>query len=183
MTTWQGALIQKYPTLFVRPFRGVAFAPGYPRCAPGWQHVVTRLVERVAAAANDGSVYFTQMVCEHGVLRTHWSSRSEIPQQLALKIEEAIGLAEARSASACIDCGAEGRLFATDFVLAPLCRLHQRGTPVPIVAGRDVYLRRGVVRQRPVLVCSRYDWESDAFLDLPTSADSRPKRLSDDCEL
>lgn len=175
MTMWQGELIQKYPALFVRPFRGVAFAPGYPRCAPGWQHVVTRLVERVAAAANDGSVYFTQMVCENGVLRAHWSSRSEIPQRLALKIEEAIGLAEARSASACIDCGSEGRLFATDFVLAPLCKCHLRGIPVPIVAGRDVFLRRGIVRERPVLIRSRYDWESDTFHDLPPSADPKAK--------
>lgn len=175
MSTWQGLLIKKYPTLFVRRFRGVAFAPGYPRCAPGWQEIVTRLVERVAAAATDGSIYFTHMVCEHGVLRTHWSSRSEIPQRQVLQIEEAIGLAEARSASACIDCGAEGRLFATDFVLAPLCKLHQRGTPVPIVAGRDVFLRRGVVRERPVLLRSRYDWESDAFLDLPTSANPTAK--------
>ncbi|MHC2676989.1 hypothetical protein ACVI1J_009152 [Bradyrhizobium diazoefficiens] len=173
--TWQEQLIRRNPALFVRSFRGVAFAPGYPRCAPGWQHVVTRLVERVAAAANDGSVYFTHMVCENGVLRTHWSSRSEIPQRSALKIEEAIGLAEARSASACIDCGAEGRLFATDFVLAPLCKVHQRGTLVPIVAGGDVFLRRGVLRERPVLVQSRYDWDSDAFLDLPTSVDPKAK--------
>lgn len=175
MTNWQTQLIQKYPTLFVRPFRGVAFAPGYPRCAPGWQPIVTRLVERVAAAANNGSIYFTYIACENGVLRTHWTSRSEIAQRVALRTEEAIGLAEARSASACIDCGAEGQLFSTDFVLAPLCKLHQRGTPVPIVAGRDVFLRRGVVRERPVLLRSRYDWESDAFLDLPTSADPRAK--------
>ena len=173
--TWQEELIRRNPTLFMRSFRGVPFAPGYPRCAAGWQHVVARLVERVSAAANDGSLYFTYMVCEHGVLRTHWSSRSEIPQRSALKIEEAVGLAEARSSSACIDCGAEGRLFATDFVLAPLCKLHQRGTPVPIVAGRDVFLRRGVVRERPVLIRSRYDWESDAFLDLPASADPARK--------
>ncbi|MFC7699459.1 hypothetical protein ACFQX9_22515 [Bradyrhizobium sp. GCM10028915] len=164
--TWQEKLIRRHPTLFVRSFRGVAFAPGYPRCAPGWHHVVTRLVERVADAANDGTVYFTHMVCENGVLRTHWNSRSEIPQRQALKIDEAIGLAEARSASACVDCGAEGRLFATDFVLGPLCKLHQRGTPVPIAAGRDVFLRRGVVRERPVLVRSRYDWDTDAFLDV-----------------
>ncbi|MDN4982166.1 hypothetical protein QY049_02870 [Bradyrhizobium sp. WYCCWR 13022] len=173
--TWQEKLIRRNPSLFVRSFRGVAFAPGYPRCAAGWEHVVARLVERVAAAAKDGSVYFTHMVSENGVLRTHWSSRSEISQRQALKIEEAIGLAEARSASACIECGAEGRLFATNFVLAPLCKLHQRGTPVPIVAGRDVYLRRGVVRERPVLVRSRYDWDSDAFLDLPTSVDPKAK--------
>lgn len=175
MTAWQAQLIQDYPTLFVRSFRGIAFAPGYPRCAPGWQPVVTRLVERVATAANDGSVYFTHMACDNGVLRTHWRSKSEIPQRLVLKIEEAIGLAEARSASACIDCGAEGRLFVTEFVLAPLCKLHQRGTPVPIVAGRDVFLRRGVVRERTVLVQSRYDWEADAFLDLPSPANPEAK--------
>jgi hypothetical protein len=49
--TWQEQLIRRHPNLFVRAFRGVPFAPGYPQCADGWQHVVTRLVERVAAAS------------------------------------------------------------------------------------------------------------------------------------
>ncbi|WP_204305909.1 hypothetical protein, partial [Stenotrophomonas maltophilia] len=86
--TWQAQLIRRYPRLFVRSFRGVAFAPAYPRCDNGWQDVVTRLVERVAAASSDGTVYFTHIVAEHGALRVHWSSRTELGQRLALNFEE-----------------------------------------------------------------------------------------------
>ena len=171
---WQGNLIQRYPNLFVRSFRGVPFAPGYPHCFNGWQHVVTRLVERVAAASMDGTVYFTCMAAEHGMLRVHWNTRSELAQRAALNIDEAIALAEARSASACAECGAEGRLFASDFLVTPLCTLHQQGTEIPVVAGHhDVYLRRGVVRERPTLVQVRYDWDRDAFVHVQEKEASR----------
>jgi len=163
--TWQDELIRSYPNLFVRAFRGVTFAPGYPRCHDGWQQVVTRLVERVAAASKDGTVCLTHIVAEHGALRVHWNSRSDLTQGAVLRIEEAIALAEARSLSTCVQCGAEGRLFANDFLLFPACKTHQRGTPVPAVSGlHDVFIRRGIVRGRPALVRVRYDWVSDAFV-------------------
>lgn len=102
------------------------------------------------------------------MLRIHWTSRTELPQRVALKIEEAVGLAEARSLCTCIDCGAEGRLFASNFLLFPACKAHQRGTPVPVISGfHDVFLRRGIVRERSVLVHVRYDWASDAFIHVP----------------
>jgi hypothetical protein len=85
---WQEHLIRRHPALFVRPFRAVPFAPGYPRCPDGWQRVVTRLVERVAATSRDGTVYFTHIIAEHGAMRVHWNSRSELTQRMALKIEE-----------------------------------------------------------------------------------------------
>jgi hypothetical protein len=166
--TWQEQLIRRYPGLFVRSFRGVAFAPGYPRCDDGWPDVVTRLVERVAAASSDGTVYFTHMVAEHGALRVHWSSRTELTQRLALDIEEAVALAEARSRSTCAECGAEGRLFVSDFRIYPACKGHERGTLVPIVSGfHDVFVKRGIVRSRPALMSVRYDWASDAFVPAP----------------
>lgn len=174
---WQEKLVRRYPSLFVRSFRSVPFAPGYPRCHDGWQHVVTRLVERVAAASKDGTVYFTHIVAEHGALRVHWNSRSELAPRVALKVEEAVGLAEARSLSTCIECGAEGRLFASDFLLFPACKDHQRGTPVPVVSGfHDVFVRRGIVRDRPALVHVRYDWASDAFVDVPPEEVARGSR-------
>lgn len=168
MTTWQDKIIRRYPNLFLRSFRGVAFAPGYPRCDNGWQDVVTRLVERVAAASSDGTVYFTHIVAEHGALRVHWSSRTELAQRLALDIEEAVALAEARSLSTCAECGAEGRLFASDFRIYPACKTHEHGTPVPIVSGfQDVFVKRGIVRSRPALMHVRYDWASDTFAHAP----------------
>lgn len=165
---WQDQLIRAHPNLFVRAFRGVPFAPGYPRCHDGWQQVVAKLVARVAAVTRDGTVYFTHMISEHGGLRVHWSSRTELPQRTALAIEEAVALAEARSLSTCAKCGAEGRLFASDFCISPLCAAHEEGTPVPIVSGfHDVFVKRGIVRSRPALMHVRYDWASDAFVHTP----------------
>jgi hypothetical protein len=166
--TWQADLIRRYPNLFVRSFRSVPFAPGYPRCHDGWRQVVTRLAERVDAVSRDGAVYFTHIVAEHGALRVHWNSRSELAQRMALKVEEAVGLAEARSLSTCIECGAEGRLFASDFQFFPACQTHQRGSAVPVVSGfADVFIRRGIVRGRSVLAHVRYDWAEDTFVDVP----------------
>jgi hypothetical protein len=165
---WQEHLIRRHPALFVRPFRTVPFAPGYPRCPDGWQRVVTRLVERVAATSRDGTVYFTHIIAEHGAMRVHWNSRSELTQRMALKIEEAVALAEARSLCTCADCGAEARLYASDFLIFPACIDHRRGTPVPVISGfHDVFLQRGIVRERSVLKRVRYDWASDAFVDAP----------------
>lgn len=166
MTAWQDKLIKRHPNLFLRSFRGVAFAPGYPRCDDGWQDVVARLVERVSEASSDGTVYFTHMIAEHGGLRVHWSSRAELPRRIALDIEEAVALAEARSLSTCAKCGAEGRLFASDFRIAPACKTHEGGVPVPIVSGfHDVFVKRGIVRSRPVLMRVRYDRASDTFIE------------------
>jgi hypothetical protein len=165
MTTWQDKLIRRYPNVFLRSFRSVPFAPGYPRCEDGWQDLVTRLVERVDAAHNDGTVYLTHMVAEHGGLRVHWNSRTELTQRTAIDIEEAVALAEARSLSTCVVCGAEGRLFASGFRISPLCKDHESGTPVPVVSGfHDVFAKRGIVRSRSVLMSVRYDWAADAFV-------------------
>lgn len=180
--TWQTRLIEQYPNLFVRTFRGAPWAPGYPVCGDGWEHIVTRMVERVAAAADGTAVQFTHIAAHHGALRVHWTCRSSLPHQAELAIQEAIELAEARSGCTCFDCGAEGRLFATAFVLAPACKAHERGVAIAVFPGfHDVHLRRAMVAGRSCLVRSRYDRASDAFVDLPrvpakTSSARRPKQ-------
>jgi hypothetical protein len=127
---WQEQLICRHQQLFVRSFRGVRFSPAYPRCNDGWRDIVTHLTERVAAASKGSAVQFTQILEQHGALRIHWTSRSELPQEVELAIEKAVGLAEARSVCTCVHCGAEGRLFASDFLLFPACKIHERGIPV-----------------------------------------------------
>ena len=167
MNCWQEQLIRRYPHLFVGTFRGVQFSPGYPRCSDGWQPIVTRLAEREAKASEGSSVQFTQLLELHGMLRVHWTSKSELPQRVELTIEEAVALAEARSACTCIDCGAEGRMFASDFLIFPACKVHERGVPVPVISGfHDIYVRRGIVGGRSALVHRRDDRTLDAFVDL-----------------
>lgn len=167
MSNWQEQLIENNPGLFVRSFRGLPYAPGYPRCPSGWRNVVARLVERVVPLATDGSVYFSHMGCENGVLRIHWKCENEISSSNAAQIDDAIALAEARSACTCIDCGDRGRLFCFGFVVAPLCLRHRRGDLVPMIAGfHDIFLRRSLRKDRPALVRSQYDWVADAFVDI-----------------
>jgi hypothetical protein len=79
------ALIEAHPKLFVRSFRGVKFSPGYPICNDGWQHIITRLAERVSRAAKGYSVHFTQILEQHGALRIHWASRSDLPRDPSRK--------------------------------------------------------------------------------------------------
>lgn len=165
---WQQILVESHPELFARTFRGLLFAPGYPVCPVGWQDIVKRLVERVSAASSGYPVHFTRIQEEYGVLRVHWRARAEPPIQVERAIDEAVALASARSACTCGTCGAQGRLFASDFLLFPACKVHQRGTPVPVISGfHDVFLRQGIVRERSALVHVRYDWASDAFVHVP----------------
>jgi hypothetical protein len=49
--TWQRALIDRHPELFVRTFRGLPFLPGFPNCSEGWRDIVTTVVDRVSASA------------------------------------------------------------------------------------------------------------------------------------
>jgi len=175
--SWQERLIRSYRTLFVRTFRGVEYSPGYPVCSDGWQHIVWRLAERVDAASEGSAVGFTQIIAQHGMLRIHWTSRSEVSRRAELSIEEAVGLAAARSVCTCVDCGAEGRLFACGFLLFPACKIHQRGILVPAIR-EHVYVRRGIVGGRPALVHCRYDRAEDVFVDLPTQS-VRPEESRD----
>jgi len=115
--TWQEKLIRRYPNLFLRAFRGVAFAPAYPRCDDGWQDVVSRLVERVAAASSDGTIYFTHMVAEHGALRVHWKP---------LRSRRLVRFRRVQSAGprvACSRAASASLRLASSTKMALLCRL------------------------------------------------------------
>lgn len=124
--TWHQQLVDLHPDLFVRTFRGVPVASGYPTCGDGWREIVTKLAERVSAAAVGYPVHFTQILERYGRLSIYWKAEANPPSRVEHAIDEAIELAEARSACTCVNCGAKGHLFSNGS-----CPDHARGVPVP----------------------------------------------------
>jgi hypothetical protein len=153
--------------VFIRTFRGVDFAPGYPTCGDGWCDIVTKLVERVSAAAVGYPLHFTQVSEKYGVLRVYWRADASIPPRTELAIEEAIALGEARSGCTCATCAAEGHLFSSGGWLLTACSEHARGVPVPVRAGMENFhlVRRFVGEDARVIGCL-YDRIHDKFVDV-----------------
>jgi hypothetical protein len=173
--SWQQLLIGSNPHLFIRSFRGLPFAPGYPSCPDGWREIVVTMVERVSFAARGYPVQFTQISQKFGTLRIYWIAEATLPKPAERAVEESIALAEARSACTCAKCGAAGRLFCAGGLLLPACPAHVRGEPLPARGGlENVYFLREIVGDDiSVIACRRYDRARDAFIDLDFSSDGR----------
>jgi hypothetical protein len=165
--TWQQLLVQKHPQLFIRSFRGLPFSPGYPVCPDGWCEAVTRMVERISEAATGYSVYFRQISEQHGRLTIYWKAETNLPRFVEGAIDEAIELAEARSACTCASCGAKGSLFSSGSCLFTACPDHARGVAVPIPGKmKGVHIVRAFVGDKLSVACRRYDWIHDKFVDI-----------------
>ncbi|WFU42842.1 hypothetical protein QA640_10500 [Bradyrhizobium sp. CB82] len=82
------------------------------------------------------------------------------------KVEEAIDLAEARSACSCEVCGEPGRLYGPGW-LTTRCTAHAEGRrPEEIRRLRERPHRETVRWRRRVVRCRRYDRENDVFIDV-----------------
>ena len=109
---------------------------------------------------------------KYGTLRIGWSG--SIPPAIARKVDDAIALAEARSAFTCETCGAEGRLHSLGGWSITVCLAHAIGETVPV---DTVFKNFHVVwvydrRVATMVSCRRYVRETDGFLDVdPASLD------------
>jgi hypothetical protein len=167
--TWQQMLVDTYPKLFVRSFRGVKFSPGFPTCGDGWCDILTKLVERVSAAAVGYPMHFTQILERYGRLTIYWKAEANLPKRAEHAVEEAIALAQARSACTCVDCGAKGQLFSNGSCLFTACPDHaRRGVPVPALHGtEDLHIVRAFVGDDIHIVAwRRYDRVHDQFVHI-----------------
>jgi hypothetical protein len=169
--TWRQQLVERHPELFIRAFRGVPVSRGYPPCSDGWRDIVTNVVEKVSAAAAGRPVRFTRMSEEHGSLRIHWAAEADLPKDAEVAIEEAVSLAEARSACTCQTCGAEGSLYSSGSWLLTACPDHARGVPVPVRSGlENVYLVRCRIGEAAGTIARRrYDRANDRFVEIEQS--------------
>ena len=161
---WRLALKRRYPQ-----FLGES---GPLSVADGWQDLLDRALARIAAAVvgepADSGIRIVQIKEKYGTLRLYYDSRKLSAEALG-KAQEAVDLAEARSACTCEECGAEGRLYDRGGWYLTRCPDHATGEPVRTKPGWDNLrvvrtVRRGKLR---IASCRRYDRERDIFVEVP----------------
>ena len=112
--TWQTRLMACHLHLFIRVVDGRRIQSGYPAVGDGWPDLVETAIGRIADTISPsftGAVTIAQIKEKFGTLR-FYVDIEWVPRGPSAKVEEAIDLAEARSACTCETCGALGRLYA-----------------------------------------------------------------------
>lgn len=166
---WRIELIEAHPNLFHPPVGAPEASQGYPTCSDGWRDLLERLTTRIEAAIakGGGSLRILEIREKYGTLRFSW--RGEPSDESRTKIEEAIALAEARSACTCEECGEEGHLYRHGRVWMTRCPAHAKGEPVRIEAGLESFhvIRLTELHDMRVFFCRGYDRANDAFVGIP----------------
>jgi hypothetical protein len=172
--TWQAQLVARYPDLFNQEVHGRVVAPGYPGVGDGWRDLVETAVGRIAtavAAAPRGSLKLGQIKEKFATVRIYLDRRRALPDQTNAAIDEAIELAEARSACTCETCGAEGRLFKAGGWFMTACDVHGKGRPVPQKPGlMNLHVTRKIVGGKRVIRTQRYVRATDTFEEVDPSS-------------
>jgi Calcineurin-like phosphoesterase len=159
-------LIEAHLRLFHPPAGAPEAAEGYPNCEEGWRDLLERACDRIEVALGRGVFKVLQIKEKFGTLRFYWSG--DLSLEAEAKVEEAIALAQARSACTCEICGAEGRLYSRGGWRATACAKHAKGEAVPIKSGfENLRFVRGMVEGRiRIILCRRYDRAADTFVDM-----------------
>jgi len=158
---WRVELVEAYPDLF-HPV-GPPAVQGWPCVGDGWRDL---LDARIRSAQADGVTFHaTQIKEKYGTLRFYW--RGALSPEARAKVEEAVNLAEARSACTCEVCGEPGPLYGPGWLTtrrtahAEGCRLEE------ICLGfENLLIEERYVGDRRVMRCRRYDRENDVFIDV-----------------
>ena len=167
--TWQSDLVARHPALFNLTEHGRTSTPGWPTVGDGWRELVETAVGRIAkavAAAPAGSLRIVQVKEKFAGLRLYWQSAG-LSDEIKNAVEEAVALAEARSACTCEMCGVEGRLYNRGGWFATACPDHAQGEAVPIKPGfENLRVVRRLEAGLPIITCRRYIRETDSFIDV-----------------
>jgi hypothetical protein len=162
-------LVARYPSLFSVTENDRTYTPGWPAVGDGWRELVETAVGRIAdaiAAAPD-SLRVTQIKEKFASIRIYWWPGPGFTDAMRDRVEEAVDLAEARSACTCEQCGAEGRLFKHGGWYLTACDEHAKGEPVAIKPGfENLHIQRSLEAWLPIVSCRRYDRDSDTFIDV-----------------
>jgi hypothetical protein len=163
---WRDTLVSKHRRLFEDEKGNCS---GYPTTGDGWRQLIERAVNRIAGAVGEGSLTISQIKAKYGTLRLYHSPAADLDDMAQGSVEEAIALAEARSACTCEVCGGEGRLFERGDWLATACDRHSVGQPAQVPAGwENVHIVRKFEAGRPrIIACRRYMRATDTFEDVP----------------
>jgi hypothetical protein len=164
---WRIELIEAHARLFRPPAEHCEAAQGYPECDEGWHDLLERACVRIENALDNGDAFKVVQIKEkYGTLRFYWDGK--LSEDAKAKVEEAIALAEARSACTCEVCGAVGRLYNRGGWFATACAEHAKGEPEPVKPGfENIRIVRRIVRgQVRILSCRRYERATDSFADI-----------------
>jgi hypothetical protein len=168
--SWQDDLVARHPTLFLLTENGQTYTPGWPTVDDGWRELVETAVGRIADAvsvAPPARVAIVQIKTKYGTLRLYWHGK-DMDAATEHAVEEAVALAEARSACTCENCGRVGVLHARGDWLSTACPDHARGEPVPVAPGfENLHIVQTFNAGRyPIASCRRYVRETDSFVDV-----------------
>lgn len=168
---WRAELVESYPDLF-RPQGDPLAAEGWPAVDDGWRELLERACARIREAVRpDGGPFrATQIKEKYGSLRFYWSGR--LSPRATAQVEEAIDLAEARSATTCEICGGRGRLYGGGW-LTTRCPVHAEGRPaVQVDEGfENLHVDHRLVGGRWLTRYRFYDRDADRFVEA-----GRPRR-------
>lgn len=162
---WRERLVETYPDLFrsADPPR----VQGWPAVGDGWRDLLERACDRIRATvrADGGWFQSTQIKEKFGELRFYWTGT--LSPEAAARVEDAIKLAEARSARTCEVCGAAGRLYGPIWLLTR-CDTHNEGRrPEPIRSQMEnIHFENRLIGGKREFRCRRYVRETDSFVDV-----------------
>jgi hypothetical protein len=164
---WRADLVTTYADLF-HPVGDPPSAEGWPSVGDGWHDLLDRACAMIQSAIriHGGSLRAAQVKEKFGSLRFYW--QGALSPEADTLVEEAIALAEARSATTCEACGEEGRLYRAGGVLLTRCAAHAEGRIIESKSGFDnLLLTRKIVGGRLWTVAyRRYVRGTDSFVDV-----------------
>lgn len=159
--SWRTELIGTFPDLFHPPADNAGVAQAYPECGDGWHDMLERACVRIRAAVqtDGGRFKLAQVKEKFGTARIYWDGR--LSPDAAAQVEEAIELAEARSACTCDVCGEAG-VLRTGSWLTTRCDLHAEGrAPAGVRPGfENIHIVRYGLGEQRQIKCRRYDRET-----------------------
>jgi hypothetical protein len=168
VTDWRIDLIKAHHGLFHPPAGAPESAKGYPNCGDGWRELLERTLFKIEAALAEGGSTFSALPIKekYGTLRFYWNGG--LSDKAEAKVQEAIDLAEARSACTCEQCGEEGCLYRAGGVLMTRCAAHAKGEPLAVKPGlANLHLVQQIVHGGArIISCRRYDRATDTFVDV-----------------
>lgn len=167
-STWRRDLVAGHPRLFDAGRRD---PDGLIAVGVGWRGIVGKMLSHMTENLHPslGSVVTIDRIeSKYGTLRACLSGLA-MDDAIRLAIEEAVDLAEVRSAHTCEYCGADGRLFETSRGwLVTACDFH--GADDRVVEPREhdgVVVRRLFDGKRlRIESCKKYIRSEDRFVDI-----------------
>jgi hypothetical protein len=163
---WRADLVTTYADLF-HPVGDPPSVQGWPCVGDGWHDLLERACARIrtAISTHGGSFRASQVKEKYGSLRLYFDG--DLPRAAHELVEDAIDLAEARSACTCEICGEPGRLYGPGWLMTR-CAQHAEGrVPEEIKPHlQNIFVEERIEGDRREIRWRRYVWETDSFVDV-----------------